>query len=70
MLWVLASSRAARICTPDYQSLVAGRPDQTPRTYSSPFFWIPFALLMTFAGMLLLTGLGASYNGLSRHASY
>jgi len=49
-LWAYFSPRSATICTDSYRELVARSSDMKPRTYSSPFFWIPLAFLGLMAG--------------------
>jgi hypothetical protein len=45
ILWVLFNNRSSEICTPRYRELIARTPDMKPRTFQSPFFWVPLIII-------------------------
>ena len=57
MLWALFSSRSAQICTPRYREVMARTAHLRPRTFASPFFWVPF---IGIALMVMLAVAGAA----------
>ena len=42
------------------RKILTSRPRESPRTYASPFFWIPFVAVSLFAGLIFLDGMGVS----------
>jgi hypothetical protein len=61
-LWALFNQRAAVICTPGYRALIARKPMEQPKTYSSPFFWLPFVWLgLCFVAAIIFGVLAASF---------
>lgn len=62
ILVVVASARAAYICTPEYRALVARTARQaTVRWWASPFFFVPVVLMViTLAAALVMVGAAMS----------
>lgn len=60
ILLVLASPRAAHVCTPEYRDLVRRTPTVVVRWYLSPFFYAPFLLFLLAVGALLVAGVASA----------
>lgn len=56
MMWAVGGAQGAAICTPEYQALVERTPDVKVPFWTSPFFWIPVALM----GLMLVVGIVAA----------
>lgn len=49
--WALFNGRSSEICSESYKQAVQQSPHLSPPTYSSPFFWGPFALFAVAFGI-------------------